>query len=68
MNYAGGYCFAGVPMGSYLGTKLAERILKPGTGMTVFDELGFPAVPLRGLVAQLTAPVLRYWEWRDSAA
>jgi glycine/D-amino acid oxidase-like deaminating enzyme len=68
IHYAMGYCFAGVPMGSYMGTKLAERILKPGQGMTVFDDLGFPPVPLHGLVAQLTAPVLRYWEWRDSAA
>lgn len=35
--YAGGYCFAGVPMGTLFGRKLAMRILgKPG-GESVFD-------------------------------
>ena len=43
MHYALGYCFAGVPMGTYLGDKMAKRILgSPGSG-TVFDSRPFPA-------------------------
>jgi glycine/D-amino acid oxidase-like deaminating enzyme len=37
VHYAGGYCFAGVPMGTLFGKKMALRILgKPG-GESVFD-------------------------------
>lgn len=37
VHYAGGYCFAGVPMGTLFGKKMAMRILgKPG-GESVFD-------------------------------
>ncbi len=37
VHYAGGYCFAGVPMGTLFGQKLAKRILgKPG-GESAFD-------------------------------
>ncbi len=35
--YAGGYCFAGVPMGTLFGKKLAMRILGLPGGESVFD-------------------------------
>lgn len=37
VHYAGGYCFAGVPMGTLFGKKLAKRILGQTGGESVFD-------------------------------
>jgi glycine/D-amino acid oxidase-like deaminating enzyme len=37
IHYAGGYCFAGVPMGTLFGGKLARRILGQSGGDSVFD-------------------------------
>ncbi len=37
IHYAGGYCFAGVPMGTLFGKKLARRILGQKGGESVFD-------------------------------
>ena len=42
LHYALGYCFAGVPMGTYLGTKMASRILGTPDGETVFADRPFP--------------------------
>ena len=38
IHYAGGYCFAGVPMGTLFGRKLAMRILGQPGGESVFDS------------------------------
>ncbi|MCB1377044.1 MAG: FAD-binding oxidoreductase [Alphaproteobacteria bacterium] len=38
VHYAGGYCFAGVPMGTLFGQKLAKRILGQKGGESVFDR------------------------------
>lgn len=38
VHYAGGYCFAGVPMGTLFGQKLARRILGQPGGDSVFDR------------------------------
>ena len=43
--YALGYNFAGVPMGSYLGEKLAQKILGQPEGKTAFDIAPFPTRP-----------------------
>lgn len=50
MHYAAGYCFAGLPMGTWFGYKIARRILGTQEGATVFDELPLPARPY-------------YWGW-----
>jgi glycine/D-amino acid oxidase-like deaminating enzyme len=50
MHYAVGYCFAGLPMGTWFGQKIARRILGTQEGATIFDEL-----PLQ------TRPY--YWGW-----
>ena len=42
MHYGAGYCFAGVPMGSWFGHKLAQRILRANDAGTAFDAEGFP--------------------------
>ena len=43
--YAMGYNFAGVPMGSFLGEKLAQKILGLAEGKTAFDIAPFPTRP-----------------------
>ncbi len=43
LHYAMGYCFAGVPMGTYLGHKLALRLLGAPDAETVFADRPFPS-------------------------
>ncbi|HEX3500214.1 MAG TPA: FAD-binding oxidoreductase [Stellaceae bacterium] len=63
--FAGGYCFAGVPMGTYLGTKAAHRILGSREGDTVFAERGFPTVPLYSGKPWFVPAVMKYYGLRD---
>jgi glycine/D-amino acid oxidase-like deaminating enzyme len=65
IHFAGGYCFAGVPMGTYLGTKAAHRILGDKEGDTVFAERGFPAVPFYSGNPWFVPAVMRYYGLRD---
>jgi len=46
VHYAVGYCFAGVPMGTHFGLKLARRLLGRGDAQTVFWQRRFDAIPL----------------------
>jgi len=46
IHYALGYCFAGVPMGTHLGRKVALKLLGAKEGGSVFDDRPFPTVPL----------------------
>ncbi|MFO0995051.1 MAG: FAD-binding oxidoreductase [Alphaproteobacteria bacterium] len=45
MHVAGGYCYAGIHMSTYLGRKAAARILGRPDGRTVFADRPFPTVP-----------------------
>lgn len=45
-HFALGYCFAGVPMGTWLGYKSARRILGEADSATAFDDLPFRSQPL----------------------
>jgi len=45
IHFAMGYCFAGVPMGTYLGQKVALKILGSADAETVFDGPSFPTFP-----------------------
>jgi glycine/D-amino acid oxidase-like deaminating enzyme len=65
IHFAGGYCFAGVPMGTYLGTKAAHRILGSKEGDTVFAERGFPTVPLYSGTPWFVPAVMKYYGLRD---
>jgi glycine/D-amino acid oxidase-like deaminating enzyme len=65
IHFAGGYCFAGVPMGTYLGTKAAHRILGDAQGDTVFAERGFPTVPLYSGKPWFVPAVMKYYGLRD---
>lgn len=44
VHFAGGYCFAGVPMGTLFGQKLAKRILGQAGGESIFDRK-VPSIP-----------------------
>ncbi len=46
MHFAMGYCFAGVPMGTYLGRKVALKILGSADSETAFADPSFPTFPL----------------------
>ena len=65
IHYAGGYCFAGVPMGTYLGRKAAQMILGLPDGKTIFAERSFPTVPLYNGNPWFVPLAMAYWDWRD---
>lgn len=65
IHYALGYNFAGVPLGTHFGRKLASRILGKGGGSSAFDIEKFPTLPLfngTGLVAPLA---MQYFNLHD---
>lgn len=45
VHYAMGYNFAGVPMGTYLGRKMALKILGDKAGDSIFESFNFPSMP-----------------------
>ena len=63
--YAMGYNFAGVPMGSYLGRKIAEKILGLPAGKTAFDIAPFPTQALYGGNPWFVPLAMRWFRWRD---
>jgi glycine/D-amino acid oxidase-like deaminating enzyme len=68
ITYALGYCFAGVPMGTYLGIKAARRILGTGDAGTLFADRPFPTIPLYTGNPWFVPWVMRVWDWRDARA
>lgn len=65
IHYALGYNFAGVPLGTLFGRKLAARILGKGDGSSAFDVEKFPTLPFfngTGLVAPLA---MMYFDLHD---
>ncbi|HKX08259.1 MAG TPA: FAD-binding oxidoreductase [Stellaceae bacterium] len=65
VHVAGGYCFAGVPMGTYLGQKAAYRILGSAEGKTVFADRRFPPVPLLPGSPWLARQVMNWYRLQD---
>jgi glycine/D-amino acid oxidase-like deaminating enzyme len=45
-HYAGGYCGSGVVMATWLGNKVAHRVLATPEGATAFAEIAHPTHPL----------------------
>jgi glycine/D-amino acid oxidase-like deaminating enzyme len=68
ITYALGYCFAGVPMGTYLGIKAARRILGAPEAATVFADRTFPTVPGYSGDPWFVPWVMRFWDWQDARA
>jgi glycine/D-amino acid oxidase-like deaminating enzyme len=64
--YALGYNFAGVPMGSYLGLKLAQQILGHAEGASVFGTTPFPTVPFYDGNPWFVPLAMRWFDWKDA--
>ncbi len=64
--YALGYNFAGVPMGSYLGLKLAQQILGKDEGASVFGTTPFPTLPFYGGNPWFVPLAMRWFDWKDA--
>jgi glycine/D-amino acid oxidase-like deaminating enzyme len=65
ITYVGGYCFAGVPMGTWLGRKAALGVLGAAEAATVFAELNFRALPLHRGGSWFVPAVMVYYRWQD---
>jgi glycine/D-amino acid oxidase-like deaminating enzyme len=69
--YAAGYCGVGMALGTYLGTKLANKILgaRGELAATAIDSLKFPKEPMLGpfrdLYAQLGSKYMELRDWWD---
>ena len=64
--YGMGYNFAGVPMGSFFGLKLAQKILGLPGGATAFEGDAFPSLPLYRGNPWFLPLAMRYFAWKDA--
>jgi glycine/D-amino acid oxidase-like deaminating enzyme len=64
--YGMGYNFAGVPMGSFFGLKLAQRILGLPEGACAFEATPFPTLPLYRGNPWFLPLAMRYFAWKDA--
>ncbi len=64
--YALGYNFAGVPMGSYLGLKLAQQMLGKAEGASIFGTTPFPTLPFYGGNPWFVPLAMRWFDWKDA--
>jgi glycine/D-amino acid oxidase-like deaminating enzyme len=65
MHFALGYCFAGVPMGSWMGLKAALKIMKLPDAATAFDPLPFRTLPLYTGNPWFVPLVMKFYDWQD---
>ncbi len=68
IHYAAGYCFAGIPMGTYLGRKLAWGMLGRPEGETVFRERAMPGHPIYWGNPWFVPLYMKFYDlldWRD---
>jgi len=68
IHFAGGYCFAGVPMGTYLGQKAAHRILGSPEGKTIFADRSFPSLPFISGSPWVACQAMAWYRTRDRGA
>ncbi|MBX3502213.1 MAG: FAD-binding oxidoreductase [Alphaproteobacteria bacterium] len=61
-----GYNFAGIPMGSFFGLKIAQRILGLPEGATAFEAAAFPTMPLYRGNPWFLPLAMRYFAWKDA--
>ena len=66
VHYALGYCGTGVPLGTYLGHKLALRILGAPDAETVFADRPFPTIPFYTGRPWFLPGLVRYYAFRDT--
>lgn len=63
--YGLGYNFAGVPMGSYFGLRIAQEIIGGVSDRSVFTQAPLKTLPLYGGSPWFIPIVMRYFSWRD---
>ncbi len=63
--YGLGYNFAGVPMGSYFGMKLAGKVLSRPDSHSVFEKANFPTLPFYRGAPWFLPLAMRYFERQD---
>ena len=63
--YALGYCYAGVPMGTYLGRKAALRIMGSHDAETVFSNRPFPTKTFYRGGGWFMPAVMKFYDWQD---
>ncbi len=63
--YAMGFCAAGVPMGTYMGDKIAHKILGDGDASTPFDDLRFPSNPFYTGLPWFLPLIVGYFNYMD---
>ena len=67
VHYALGYCFAGLPMGTYLGDKAAKQVLGLPEASTVFADRTFRSHPLYTGNPWFVPLALRWYDRQDAA-
>jgi len=63
--YGLGYNFAGIPMGTHFGWKLAALIQGRPEGRSAFAETPFPTLPLYSGNPWFLPLAMRYFDWKD---
>ena len=63
--YGMGYNFAGVPMGSYFGMKIARGILGQETETSIFAEMRFRTMPFYDGTPWFVPMAMRVFDWQD---
>lgn len=66
IHYSLGYCFVGIPMGTYLGGKIAKAILGRPDAHTVFSNRSFPTMPLYQRRPWFLPALFGYYRFLDS--
>ncbi|MGD9508482.1 MAG: NAD(P)/FAD-dependent oxidoreductase [Geminicoccaceae bacterium] len=70
IHFAMGYNFAGVPIGTHFGVKLARRILAQAGSRSVFERAAFRGNPLyrgsSGGSPWFVPLAMRFFDWRDA--
>ncbi|MDP2331315.1 MAG: FAD-binding oxidoreductase [Reyranella sp.] len=61
-----GYNFAGVPMGSFFGLKIAQRILGLPVEASAFEAAAFPTLPFYRGNPWFLPLTMRYFAWKDA--
>ncbi len=64
--YGMGYNFAGVPMGSFFGLKIAQRILGLPAPACAFEQAAFPTLPFYRGNPWFLPIAMRYFAWKDA--
>lgn len=63
--YGLGYNFAGVPMGTHFGGKLANLVLGRPQGRSAFSASPFPTLPLYNGNPWFVPLAMRWFDWKD---